>query len=343
MKRHGNLYTKIFDYQNIENAFFKARKRKRYRKEILRFSAQREENIINIQNHLIWHSYQQGEYRLFTVQEPKVRLISALPFVDRVVQHAINNVIEPIVDKRMYFHSYACRKGKGTHGASDYITRSLRNMTYENQTLFAIKGDIHHYFQSISHQTLKAILRKVFKDKELLWLLDLIIDRSAGRAGIPVGNLTSQLFANLYLNELDVYVKEVLHVKCYVRYMDDFVILSHDKQYLRETLAKIEAFIKERLQLSLNPKTAIVNTKTCVDFCGYKHWNNHKKIRKTSVKRMRRVIRAYRCKKISKERLIKSAQSWLGHIKHADTNRLRKKMIAEIKATIKLKEGVKRG
>ena len=330
MKRYGNLYPKIYDFANIERAYKQARKCKRYRVEVLKFTANKEENLINIQNHLIWHSYRQGAYRVFKILEPKERIISALPFTDRVIQHAICNVIEPLIDKRFFYYSCACRKGRGMHMASDTITRWLRNMSYGGKPLYALKGDIHHYFQSIDHGVLKKILRRIFKDKELLWLLDLIIDSNGAGAGIPVGNLTSQLFANLYLNELDRFAKETLHVRHYIRYMDDFIIISDDKAYLRDTMRRIEGFLLGDLHLSLNPKTTIINTKNGVDFCGYIHWLDHKKVRKTSVQRMRRTIEAYRHGKISKERLQKSLQSWLGHIAHADTYRLRERILRSI-------------
>lgn len=331
MKRHSQLYKQIFDFANIENAYKKARRCKRYRNEVLKYSANLEENLINLQNHLIWHSYRQGEYRNFYVFEPKKRLISALPFKDRVAQHAINNIIEPLMDRRFYYHSYACRKGKGAHRASNTLSTWIYNLSFKGKQLYAIKADIHHYFQSISHARLKEIVRRVIKDEETLWLLDLIIDSGGENGkGIPVGNLTSQLFANLYLDMLDKYIKETLRVRYYIRYMDDFVILSHDKAYLRDVLVKIEVFLRKELGLKLNPKTTILDSKNGVDFCGYRHYKDHKKVRKSSVRRMQKTIRAYRKGKISEERFAKSLQSWLGHIQHADAFLLRKRTLNRI-------------
>lgn len=332
MKRHSKLYEQIFDFANLESAYRKARRCKRYRNEVMRYSANLEENLINLQNHLIWHSYRQGEYRMFTVLEPKKRQISALPFRDRVAQHAINNIVEPLFDRRFYFHSYACRKDKGMHKASETLTTWIYNLSFDGKPLYALKADIHQYFKSIDHERLKRIVRRGIKDRETLWLLDLIIDSGGeGGTGIPVGNLTSQLFANIFLDVLDKHVKETLRVKYYIRYMDDFVILSHDKAHLRELWRDIEAFLLSELGLHLNPKTTIVNSKNGIDFCGYRHFKDHKKVRKSSVKRMRKRIKRYRKGRISEERLQKSLQSWLGHVQHADSFTLRGRVSDEVR------------
>lgn len=218
MKRYTGIYEQIYDFANLERAYKKARRCKRYRNEVLRYSRNLEENLINLQNHLIWHSYEQGIYRTFYVYEPKKRLISALPFADRVAQHAINNILEPLIDRRFYYHSYACRKEKGMHKASEVLTKWLYDETFDGKPLYAIKADIHHYFQSIDHERLKATIRRIIKDEEALALLDKIIDNvGTDGKGIPVGNLTSQLFANLYLDRMDKYLKETLHVRHYIK------------------------------------------------------------------------------------------------------------------------------
>lgn len=330
LKRYNNLYAKICDFGNIEKAYKKARKYKRYRPEILNFTMNKEENLVNIQNHLILKDYKQGPYRVFKIYEPKERIISALPFSDRIVQHAICNVIEPLLDKRFFYYSCACRKKKGMHMASNMITQWLRNMSYSGKPSYALKGDIHHYFQSIDHEILRKILYKIFKDKDLLWLLDLIIDSTNVNIGIPVGNLTSQVFANLYLNELDKFVKETLHIHYYIRYMDDFIILSDSKKKLHDVLNKIEDFLFENLHLQLNPKTRILNANNGIDFCGYIHWKDHIKVRKSSIKNMRRKIKAYYKGKITGDQLNKSLQSWFGHISHADTYNLRKSILENL-------------
>lgn len=324
----------MYAFSNLENAYRKAARNKRYRNEVLRFSANLEENLLGIQHDLVHKVYKQGEYRTFVVTEPKRRTISALPFRDRVMHHALNNVLEPILDKRFYAHSYACRNGKGLHHASTTLTQWIRNLSFENQKLYALKCDISKYFKSVDHGTLKAALRRVVKDKDMLWLLDTIIDSSDGEKGIPIGNLSSQLFANFYLDALDTYIKHELKARHYIRYMDDFIILSNDIEYLRAAWQNIDTFLGDKLQLKLNPKTDIVCAKNGVDFCGYRHWYDHKKVRKYSVRKMRRTIRGYANGKITDERFDKIIQSWLGHISHADSFKLRNKVLQEVMDTL---------
>lgn len=330
MKRHSALFEQVYDFANLEDAYHKAARCKRYRNEVLRFSANKEERLLDIQNHLIWKTYEQGNYRNFIVTEPKRRLISALPFRDRVMHHAVNNIMEPLLDKRFYCHSYACRKGKGMHKASETLTSWIRNLSTGGRKVYALKCDIRGYFQSIDHDILKAGLRRVIKDEDMLWLLDMIIDSGETEVGIPIGNLSSQLFANFYLHALDEFVKCELRARHYIRYMDDFIILSHDKAYLKDAWTAISDFVGRELRLELNPKTGIVCAKNGVDFCGFRHWADHKKVRKSSVNRMRKVLRAYEKGKITPERFARSLQSWLGHIRHADSYFLEKAMLERI-------------
>lgn len=319
------------DYGNVQKAYNKARKCKRYRKDVLIFTTDKEENLEKVRSAVLSLGYEPSEYRYFKVYEPKERLIMALPFYDRVVQHAINNILEPIFNKRFIFHSYACRKHKGMHAASDTLQKQLYDWQkfHPDQPLYAIKADIHHYFQSICHEVLKAEIRKVIKDTGTLEILDRIIDHNGNMPegiGIPVGNLTSQLFANIYLDKLDKYIKHTLGAKHYIRYMDDFIILSQDKDQLREWLADIERFLRGELKLELNPKTTILAAKNGIDFVGYKHRATHRKVRRDSIKRIKRTIKKCEYGKITKEQLQKSIQSWTGHAGHADSFNLRKKI-----------------
>jgi RNA-directed DNA polymerase len=331
---HSNLYPKIYDLANLYYAYIKAAEGKRYRPEVLRFSADLESNLIQIQNELIWKSYKTDSYFDFYVYEPKKRLVSALPFRDRVVQHALCNVIEPLFESKMIYDSYACRVGKGTHRAAD----RTQSFIYEAETqwgkAYCLKCDISHYFPSIPHDTLKRIVRRTISCPDTLWLIDGIID-STGEGeinprGIPIGNLTSQLFANVYLDQLDHFVKEVLCEPHYVRYMDDFIILGGSKEHLWEVLHQIETYLGQELGLKLNQKTGISPTSQGVDFCGYRIWPTHRLLRKRSVKKMKRKLKVYKRKyttgEIELEEINCSIQSWLGHAKHADTYRLRRKM-----------------
>lgn len=330
--RRITLLEAMGDYGNVQKAYNKARKCKRHRKDVLIFTKDKEENLDKVREDIINLAYEPSKYHYFKVYEPKERQIMALPFYDRVVQHAINNVLEPIFDKRFISQSYACRKGKGMHAASDTLQRWLYDWDkrHKDQPLYAIKADIHHYFQSITHEILKAEIRKVIKDKKALVLIDRIIDHNGQMPdgiGIPVGNLTSQLFANIYLNKLDQYIKHTLGVNEFERYMDDFIILNPDKEKLRYWLAEIERFLRDELRLELNPKTTILAAKNGIDFVGYKHRATHRKVRPDSVKRIKKTIKKYERGKITKEQLQKSIQSWTGHAGHADSYNLQKKII----------------
>ena len=337
--RRITLLEAMGDYGNVQKAYNKARKCKRHRKDVLIFTKDKEENLDKVREDILNLAYEPSEYHYFKVYEPKERQIMALPFYDRVVQHAINNVLEPIFDKRFISQSYACRKGKGMHAASDTLKEWLYewNKYHPDQPLYAIKADIHHYFQSIDHAILKTEIRKVIKDAGVLALLDRIIDHNGNMpdgVGIPVGNLTSQLFANIYLDALDQFIKHELGVEAHIRYMDDFVILSPDKEQLRSWLAQIEQFLREELKLEFNPKTTILAAKNGIDFVGYKHRATHRKVRKDSIKRIKRTIKKCESGKITKEQLQKSIQSWTGHAGHADSYNLRKKIETLAEAAI---------
>ena len=333
------LLEAMADYGNIQKAYNKARKCKRYRKEVLLFTKDKEENLDRVRDDILNLAYEPSGYRYFKVFEPKERQIMALPFYDRVVQHAINNVLEPIFDKRFISQSYACRKGKGMHAASDQLQKWLYEWQkfHPDEPLYAIKADVHHYFQSINHEVLKGEVRRVIKDAAVLALVDKIIDHNGSMpegVGIPVGNLTSQLFANIYLDKLDKYIKHTLGAKQYIRYMDDFIILSPDIGELRRWLADIEVFLWDGLQLKLNPKTTILAAKNGIDFVGYRHRATHRKVRRDSIRRIKKTIKKCESGKITKEQLQKSITSRAGHAGHADSYNLRKKIITLADAAI---------
>jgi retron-type reverse transcriptase len=306
------VFERVYDYRNLYEAYIKAKKQKRYRDEILQFSYTLEENLIALQNELIWKTYKVGTYRSFAIYEPKKRQIVALPFRDRVVQHALNTVIDPIFEHYMIYDSYACRRGKGTHQAA-------RRMAYflgKPGNYYYLKADIKMYFASINRTILQSIIARKINDKDILWLIDEILNSTPG-PGLPIGNLMSQLFANVYLHELDHHIKNVCGVKFYVRYMDDFVILHNNKAYLRGLLDEIKYFLKNQLALELNDKTKIAKTSDGIEFVGYRIWNRNKLIKKQSLSRMRKKAMAWRHGKISDERYLSSLGSWIGH--SADT------------------------
>lgn len=311
------LWEQVYDYQSLYEAYLRARKEKRYRGEVLEFSYSLEENLISLQNELIWGEYRPGEYRHFLVTDPKERPVVAAPFRDRVVQHSLNAVMEPIFDRVMYRDSYACRKGGGTHEAARRVAYFLG----KQGNAYYLKGDIQKYFPSIDHDILRDLFRRRLHDEDVLHLIDLFLESvpGDGAVGMPIGNLLSQLSANVYLHELDHYVKSDLGVKYYVRYMDDFLIFHSSKRRLYEILQEVRAWLSEHLHLRLNRKTRIDHAKNGVDFVGYRIWSHNKLIRKKSLQRMRRKMRAWKNGKTSDENYLASLGSWIGHCRETAT------------------------
>lgn len=309
-----------------------ARKGKRYRADVLRFTESLEENLITLQNELIWKTYQVGRYHEFFVHKPKKRLVMALPFRDRVVQWAIYRQLNPLFDKRYINTSYACRVGHGTH-------RSLaRVKSWIDADSYVLKMDAAKYFYRVDHDVLMEILNRCLADDDLLQLLEKIIrcghtdfgmslgsavtsGNMIGGIGMPIGNLTSQMFANLYLNELDQHCKHKLKIKKYVRYMDDVLIIGKNKRELREAWTAIEIFLAS-LRLSLNSKTCIRSAAQGVEFCGFRIWPTHIKLKKKTALGMKRALKGINKKfasgEMSAERANASIASYGGLLSHGD-------------------------
>lgn len=327
MRRDGNLYHKIYDFENLYNSYKLAKKGKRYNNDVIRFTRHLERNLITIQNELIWHEFEVGKYNEFYVYEPKKRLIKSLPFRDRIVQHSLNTIINPLLDKRFIYDTYACRADKGTHAGADRVTYFLRKAKRKWDKVYCLQADVSKYFYSIDHDILMNIYKTKIKCKDTLQLLDKIIRSDGDGVGIPIGNLTSQLSANLYLNELDQFVKHRLKVKFYVRYMDDFVLIHKDKDYLWNVLEEIEAFLHNKLKLHLNNKTDIFPIKRGLDFLGYRIWPTHRLLRKKSKKKIKRRMikyeKQYLAGKLDIKTIQRSLAGWLGHAKFANTYNLR--------------------
>jgi retron-type reverse transcriptase len=322
-KTYNGLFEKIYTFENLYSAYLKARRCKRYRKEVLIFSRNVEEELLTLQEEISLGTYTTGRYRRFLVFEPKKREISALPFRDRVVHHAIHSIIEPLFERRFIFDSYGCRVGKGTHAGSARLVNFLRRAQRVWGVVYCMKADISKFFPSVDHEALKKIIRRTIRCNRTLHLIEEIIDSIPGGKGIPIGNLTSQLFANVYLDELDHFIKEKLRVKFYIRYMDDFVILNEDKIRLHKWKSDIETFLKEELRLNFNAKTSIFPISQGVDFLGYRTWPTHKLLRKRSVIGMRRKLKKlserYRKGTVTLKDIRPVIASWLGHAKHANS------------------------
>ena len=346
MKTYNRLFQKICSFQNLFDASQKAQRGKRFQHEVARFNFHLERELYQLQTELQTQTYRPGNYYEFHIYEPKLRKISAAPYRDRVVHHALCNIIEPIFERTFIFDSYACRKGKGTHKAVNRFTEFSRKNAY------VLKCDIKKYFPSIDHEILKTQFRRKIRDTRTLWLMDLIVDSSNPqehvleyfegdglltplnrRRGIPIGNLTSQFFANIYLNSFDHFVKEELRCRYYIRYVDDFVVLEKDKARLHQVKAGIETYL-EKFRLRLHPhKCQVFPVKDGTDFLGYRVFPTHRLLRPTSVTRARRRLRQleadYKTGKISWDDVNHSVRSWLGHVKHADTYGLRRAIFAQ--------------
>lgn len=340
-KTFNNLYPSIYDFDELVSAYMRARKGKRGRKEVMAFHYDYEGQILNIQNHLLWGTWKTGEYRHFTLHEPVFRVGAALPFRDRVLHHSIVATINPCFEPRFIQHTYACIKGRGTHAGADKAQQMLRTVKRNSGALYVFKGDIAGYFYNVNHDTLKRLIRRRISCRQTLALLDEIIDSNTtpnvlNPAGIPLGNLTSQLFANIYLAELDNFVKHVLREKYYLRYMDDFCIIHHDKDHLQELRVKIEAFLHNDLQLWTNRKTQVFPVSSSqggrsLDFLGYRIWPTHRKLRKDSIQRitrsLKRLQRHYAAGRIDLDDVRPVVHSWLAHANHADTFGLKTKIL----------------
>jgi len=301
-------YSDIYDFTNLYNAYLKARRQKRYRREVMEFSYNLDAELITLQNELIRKTYKVGEYRQHTVVEKKKRRIVAAKFRDRVFQHALNAVIEQAFEHRMVYDSYACRVGKGTHEA----VKRLSYFMGKADTAYYLKMDIKAYFASVNLGILKAIIKRYIADPDILWLIDVLLD-SSPVPGMPIGNLMSQLFANVYLHELDHHCKNVLGIKYYIRYMDDIIVLAGNKPYLKAVMADVESFIAANLALELNPKSGIGRCKDGIEFVGYRVWRSLRMIKKQSIFRMKKKVRAFKSGKISGDKFMASVGSWMGH------------------------------
>ncbi|MDD3086320.1 MAG: reverse transcriptase domain-containing protein [Candidatus ainarchaeum sp.] len=334
MKTYTNLWQEIISFKNLLLAYKKAKKAKPYTNETLSFSLNLEKNLIELQEELSNESYKQSKYRVFIIFDPKKRTIKYLPFKDRVVHHAIVNVIEPIFEKGFISTSYACRKKKGTHKALKDIKHKIYNKFKEEN--YCLKGDIKKYFPSINQDFLKKIISRKIKDKKTLNLIYKIIESDHSEfgehKGIPIGNLTSQLFSNIYLNQLDYYVKQELNIKHYYRYVDDFIILEKSKKQLQIYKRKLKYFLKKELNLELpKEKCNIFKIKDGVDFVGYKIFTNKIFLRKRNIKRFIKKI-----KDKDSNNYNSVIYSYLGYFKYANSYFLLQKLFNKYKDNLNI-------
>ena len=314
MKRLNNIYEKIISIENLMLADQKAQKGKSKQYGVVLHNKNQEENILKLHEMLKNKTYKTSEYKVFKVFEPKERDVYQLPFYpDRICHHAVMNVLEPIFVAVFTADSYSCIKGRGIHKASTNLRKALQN---KEETTYCLKLDIKKFYPNIDHDILKALLRRKFKDEDLLWLLDEIIDSAPG---LPIGNYLSQYLANFYLTYFDHWIKEDLGVKYYFRYADDIVILHKNKVYLNHILKTIENYFKKHLKLEVKQNWQIFPIeKRGIDFVGYVHFHTHILLRKSIKKRFARMLKRNPNKA--------SIDSYTGWTKHCNSKNLMKKL-----------------
>lgn len=326
MKRYGNLFEKVCSFDALCAAAREAMRGKRTKQRVARFWLDLEPEVLQLEVELRAGSYRPRPYRTFVVTDPKQRMICAADFRDRVVHHAVCGVLDPIFERSYILDSYACRKGKGTHAAI------RRAQAYTRRFRYHLKLDVRKFFDSVDHRALKGLLRRKVKDPDLLRLLDVTIDHpvpwTLPGKGIPIGNLTSQHFANLYLDQVDHLVKDEIGVKGYVRYMDDMVLFADDKRVLWDAFGQVERFLDESLKLRVKDGSVVLAPCTeGLSFLGFRVFPGVIRLDRRGWRRFRRRIihneRAYEYGTMNEDELVRSTASVVGHIMHADTRNLR--------------------
>jgi len=323
----NNLYPKLYSLSNLILAWKKARKHKTKKDYVIEFERNLKENILNLRKELEQQTYQPELLKTFILRDPKTRKISKSAFRDRIVHHALFHIIEPIFDKIFIYDSCANRVGKGNLFALKRFDRFKRKVSKNNtRNCFVLKADIRHYFQEVNHKVLLSILRKKIIDEKVIWLIKKIITNHYDKKGMPLGNLTSQFFANAYLNELDYFIKHNLGAKYYIRYVDDFVLLHNSKEQLETWKIEIDNFLEEELKLGLHPdKSKVIPLSRGIDFVGFRNFYYYKFLRKRNIKKILVKIERYNNEEISKEKITESFQGWNAYAKWANAYKLRER------------------
>jgi retron-type reverse transcriptase len=342
MKTYKSLYSDICSLTNLVLAWKKAKKGKTKKDYVIEFEKNLLDNLLKLQEELKSLTYKPRPLKTFILRDPKIRKISKSDFRDRIVHHALCNIIEPIFDKAFIYDSCANRKGKGNLKAIErfyyFIRKVSRNGKIngwfnDNQVKgYCLKADIKHYFQEVNHEILIKIIRRKIKDEKVIWLIkQILVNHSVKDRGMPLGNLTSQFFANVYLNELDYFVKHKIKAKYYVRYVDDFVILHPSKSQLEFWKNQINEFLRRELKLELHPeKSRIIPLSKGIDFVGFRNFYYYKLLRKRNIKKMLSKIEYYKNGEMQHNKLIESFQGWQAYAKWANTYKLRNRLIEVI-------------
>ena len=321
-------YDSIISLENLLISWQEFLKGKRKRKDVAEFSVRFMDNILKLYHELVSKEYRHGSYYAFKINDPKPRDIHKAKVRDRIVHHAIYRLLYPYFDKKFVYDSYSCRINKGTHRAINRF-RDLARKASENdtKTVWILKCDIRKFFANINHEVLKRILSRHINDDDILWLLENVIDSfhtgNDLNIGLPLGNVTSQIFINIYMNELDQFMKRKLKVHYFICYADDFVILHTNKKYLINLIPKISEFLEEELKLSLHPNKVYVKTLSSgIDFLGWVHFPKHRILRTRTKRRMFR--------KLEKNQSNDTLVSYLGLLSHGNTYKLKQRALKKV-------------
>jgi len=321
-------YNNIISIKNLCDAWTEFVRGKKSKKDVAEFSLNLSQNIFRLHNDLQTKTYRHGSYEAFSISDPKPRSIHKATVRDRLLHHAIYRILYPYFNKKFIYDSYSCRQIKGIHRALNRFNDFVMQVSQNNsRTCWVLKCDVRKFFASIDQVTLINIFRRHVSDADTIWLIGRIIESFQSTApdkGLPLGNLTSQLLVNVYMNECDQYIKHELRLKCYIRYADDFVIMHHNKSVLMDILPKVQNFLGEQLKLSLHPDKVFLKTAASgIDFLGWVHFPDHRVLRTTTKKRMFKNIK-------TKEGKAETVQSYLGLISHGNGWKLRQEIQSKI-------------
>ncbi|MDO8575168.1 MAG: reverse transcriptase/maturase family protein [bacterium] len=314
----------IFSYESLTDSWFEFRVGKKKKSDIGEYFLYLSKNILDLHRDIMNGTYKHSGYKHFKIYDPKVRDIHKASIRDRVIHHAIYRAIYKYFDKFFIHDSYSCRVEKGTHKALDRFRYYYRKESLnDRETVWVLKCDIRKCFHSVDHNILKNIIRKYINCPRFLGVIDTVIDSFSSGAtgkGIPLGNLTSQIFINIYLNEFDQFIKRDLKIKKYIRYADDFVIFSRDKRYLEELIPKMKIFLGEKLNFQMHPDKVFIKTvNSGVDFLGWVHFRDHK------ILRTKTKLRMY--KKIFEDTRPEVLASYLGFLSYGNAYKLELKLM----------------
>ena len=332
MNTHNSIFEEIASVERLFEAWFEFRKGKTKRKDVQDFGRHVERNIFRLHRDLVGGTYRHSDYASFFIQDPKVRHIRKACVRDRVIHQALYTVLTRIFEPRFIHDLYSSRPGKGTHAGVNVLSRMTRKVSKNiTRPCWALKCDIRKFYDTVDHAVLCDIIVKTISDESAMWLIREVIEsfhtEGTPGKGLPIGNLSSQVFTNIYLNELDQFVKHSLRVKHYVRFSDDFVLLSESKQRLEETLHAIRHFVQENLRIELHPKKVQIRPLSQgIDFLGYVMLPNHRVLRTSTKRRMKRKLSQrldeYYREEVSSQSMNQTLQSYLGMLSHADTYKL---------------------